>query len=230
MANNYYDATGVLALDQVTPVITALFGGFNLDPAYPGNGRAYIARISESNDPQWDDVQEGLADLAATLGLDRPDQDDESPLAGILRVLAAHFGAEDDEALENLIEQHAFEDGADLEALFLVATCFDDGHHLAAIQFEGCWHCSKPRLFEFGGDACFLSREVRLFGASTHAMELGEQLRKAVLTVDAEEASALIALEAVSVLSGINDDAFRSRLRRRVAERLFDPPASGDTA
>lgn len=30
MANNYYDATGTLVLDKVTPVIKALFDGFNL--------------------------------------------------------------------------------------------------------------------------------------------------------------------------------------------------------
>lgn len=31
MAQNYYDATGTLVLDKVTPIIKALFGGFNLD-------------------------------------------------------------------------------------------------------------------------------------------------------------------------------------------------------
>ena len=30
MANNYYEATGVLVLDRVTPVIQALFGAFAL--------------------------------------------------------------------------------------------------------------------------------------------------------------------------------------------------------
>ncbi|GHU04838.1 hypothetical protein FACS1894158_05990 [Betaproteobacteria bacterium] len=69
MANNYYDATGVLVLSQVTPVIKALFGAFHLDETYPGDGQAYIARISESNNPLWDDVQDGLADLAVELGL-----------------------------------------------------------------------------------------------------------------------------------------------------------------
>jgi len=38
MSNNYSDATGVLVLDRITPVITALFGGFNLDETYPGDG------------------------------------------------------------------------------------------------------------------------------------------------------------------------------------------------
>lgn len=58
MANNYYDATGVLVLDQVTPVITALFGGLKLDASYPGNGEVYIAQIAEDSGAHWDDVCE----------------------------------------------------------------------------------------------------------------------------------------------------------------------------
>ena len=48
MANNYYEATGVLVLDRVTPVIQALFGAFALDESHPGNGQAYIAQIAET--------------------------------------------------------------------------------------------------------------------------------------------------------------------------------------
>ncbi|EPW8725022.1 hypothetical protein ACWQGZ_000383 [Pseudomonas aeruginosa] len=227
MANNYYEGTGVLVLDRVTPVIKALFGAFALDASYPGNGQAYIAQIAETNDPQWDDVREGLADLAATLGLDLPDQQGDSPLSGVLEVLAEHFGADQDEELENLIEHHQFEDGAELEALLLIATCFDDGHHLSAIQFEGCWYCSKPRLFEFGGNGCFLSREVRIFRTSSEASQLGHRLRNAILASDAEEASALIALEAANLLAGIHDEAFRLKVRQRVAERLVRMPTIG---
>lgn len=224
MANNYYEGTGVLMLDHVTPVIKALFSAFALDEHYPGNGRAYIARIAETNDPQWDDVLEGLVDLTATLGLDIPDQSDGSLLAGVLDQLAVHFGAEDDEYLASLIENHPFEDSVDLDALLLIATCFDDGHHLSAIQFEGCWYCSKPRLFEFGGESCFLSREVRLFGSSTRIREFGSQLRQAILAKDIEEASAFIALESASLLAGINDEMLRKEVRHRVAQRLAQPP------
>ena len=46
MANNYYEATGVLVLDRVTPVIQALFSAFALDESHPGNGQAYIAQIA----------------------------------------------------------------------------------------------------------------------------------------------------------------------------------------
>nr|WP_228384562.1 hypothetical protein [Rhodocyclus gracilis] len=64
MANNYYDMTGVLVLDKVTPVIKALFGEFELDENDPGNGQAYIANISESSSCSWDSVLENLQDLA----------------------------------------------------------------------------------------------------------------------------------------------------------------------
>jgi hypothetical protein len=93
MANNYYDATGVLMLERVTPVITALFGGFDLDESYPGDGQAYIARLSESSDPQWSDVLEALTDLASQLDLPVPDDDDSEndPMGTIIEVLAKHF-------------------------------------------------------------------------------------------------------------------------------------------
>lgn len=170
MANNYYEGTGVLVLDRVTPVIKALFDAFALDENHPGNGQAYIAQIAETNDPRWTDVLDGLENLATQLGIPMPD-DEELSIPPLLERLAAHFGADQDGELENLIEHHHFEDSADLEALLLIATRFDDGHNLTAIQFEGCWYCSKPRLFEFGGNGCYLSREVQvqnvLAGAST---------------------------------------------------------------
>jgi len=223
MANNYYEGTGVLVLDRVTPVIKALFGAFRLDEHCPGNGQAYIAQIAETNDPQWTDVLDGLENLATQLGIPMPD-DEELSIPPLLERLAAHFGADQDGELENLIEHHQFEGGADLEALLLIASRFDDGHHLTAIQFEGCWYCSKPRLFEFGGNGCYLSREVQVFRTSSQALQLGDQLRKTIVASDIEEASALIALEAANLLAGINDEHFRLNVRDRVAERLAQMP------
>lgn len=223
MANNYYEGTGVLVLNRVTPVIKALFGAFALDENHPGNGQAYIAQIAETNDPRWTDVLDGLENLATQLGIPMPD-DEELSIPPLLERLAAHFGADQDGELENLIEHHQFEDGADLEALLLIATRFDDGHNLTAIQFEGCWYCSKPRLFEFGGNGCYLSREVRFISSSSQALQLGDQLRKTIVAADIEEASALIALETINLLAGVSDEPFRMNLRRRVAERLAQTP------
>lgn len=228
MANSYYDATGVLMLERVTPVITAVFGSFNLDESHPGSGQAYIARISESNDPQWSDVLEALTDLAAQLDLPAPDDDDseDTTVAAIIEALAKHFGTDQDPELQNLVEHHQFEDSADLEALMLIASCFNDGHNLAAIQFEGCWHCSKPRLFEFGGEGFFLSREVKVYSSSSQALHLGLELRQAILADDLDKAAARIAKETLSLLAGIDGEPLRDRLRIRVFEQLLGTSSS----
>ena len=222
MANNYYDATGVLFLDRVTPVIHALFGPYALDPSHPGGGRIYIARISETNDPLWEHVAEGLKDLAVELDLTVPASDGDLLIEPLLRLLATHLKSDDNEDLETLIERHGFEDTADLDALFLLATCFDDGHNLTAISFEGCWHRSKPRLYEFGGDGEFISREVCLFGSSRDILTLASGLRQAVLEQQIEAATDLILREILNRLNGIQDAGFRTQLHQRLADRLFD--------
>lgn len=228
MANSYFDATGVLILDRVTPVIATLFGGFKLDDAYPGNGEVYIARISESHDPLWDDVLDALKDFASSLGLAPPAEPD---VEGYLRVLAKHFEAEDREDLEHLIESHAFDDSADLEALFLIATCFDDGHGLKAIQVEGAWHCDKPRLFEFGGEGIFISREISLISGSSRALALGQDLRECLRAGNLDGAADRLASEAISVLSGVSDETTRLELRKTLARKLLagSDPSRSDT-
>ncbi|GAD24662.1 hypothetical protein [Acidovorax sp. MR-S7] len=226
MANNYYEGTGVLLLDRVTPVIKALFGAFALDENYPGEGQAYIAHMADADTPTWRRVLDGLEGLAAQLSIPMPD-DEGLSIPPLLELMASYFGVDENDELGNLIEHHVFEGTADLDALFLIASSFDDGHHLTAIQYEGCWHCCKPRLFEFGGDGCYLSREVQIFRASSQALQLGEQLRKAILAADIDEASALFALEAGGLLAGINDEQFRMNVRHRVAERLAQVPAIG---
>lgn len=220
MANNYYDATGVLILDQVTPVITALFGAFRLDETSPGDGEVYIARLSESDDPQWDDVLEGLVELANALGQPLPAGDDIG-MQAILSALAGHFRANDHEDLKQLIEHDSFEESADLEALFLIATCLDDGHGLAAIKLEGAWHCDKPRLFEFGGEGAFISREITLYGTSSLALELGHGIREALLQGNLDEAANCLALDLNRLLSGVRDGDTREALRRKLARKLI---------
>ncbi|MCL1961350.1 MAG: hypothetical protein FWG56_06190 [Desulfovibrionaceae bacterium] len=235
MADNYYDATGVLILERVTPVITALFGVFNLDESYPGNGQAYIARVSGEGSRSWDSVLDGLIDLAAKLGLAAPGADKtdgdaggEPPIVAVLTRLAEHFGADQNEELENLIEHHQFEDDADLEALFLIASCFNDGHNLVAIEFEGCWYCSKPRLFEFGGEGSFLSREIQVFSQSSTARFIGQELRNAIVADDPDAAAELIAKETRRLLAGITDERWRMRVFQHVITRLSEKPSIGD--
>lgn len=225
MPNHYFEGTGVLVLERVTPVIKALFSPFSLDETFPGIGQAYIARDAECTDPQWSDLFGRLEDLAAQLGVAMPEGSDPS-IPPVLERLAEYFGASHDEELANLIEHHSFEHNAELDALLLIATCFDDGHHLTAIQFEDCWYCSRPRLFEFGGKGCYLSRQVDVFRSSSQALELGAELHKFILFSEVDEAATLVVREVGSLLAGINDEEFRVDLRRCVAERLARMPAA----
>jgi hypothetical protein len=232
MADNYYDGTGVLVLDTVTPIIQALFGGLRLDADYPGNGQAYIARIYEGGDAFWDDIRDNLDQLAEGLGLP-PAKEAGDGIAPVLRRWATHFGVENHERLNQLIGHHDFEDTADLESLFLIATCFDDGHGLKAIALEAAWHCSKPRLFEFGGEGLFISREVAVYGSSGLVQELGNELREALVAGKLEDAAATLLSEVNDLLAGIAGDTTRQWLQDRLAHKLLEksgPPSSPSTA
>lgn len=219
MANNYYDATGILVLDKVTPVITALFGGMNLDASYPGNGQAYIARLSEGGDSSWAAIQESLYELANTLGMALP-ADAEETIEECLYLLAEHFGAGEDEVLGNLIEHHSFEDDADLDALFEIAVRLNDGHGLKAIQIEGAWHCDKPRLFEFSGNGEFIGKHVYVGTTSSTALSLGEDLEDALTAGDADLGAERVLREVNTILNGVADEAQREALKQKLGALL----------
>lgn len=219
MANNYYDATGVLVLDKVTPVITALFGAFKLDATYPGNGQAYIAKISEDNEPSWEDILGSVCDLAATLGQELPD-DQEGTIEDYLYLLATHYGADDNEVLGNLIEHNDFHDDADLGVLFDIAKCLDDGHGLKAMKIEGCWHCSRPRLFEFGGNGEYYGRHFFVCDSSSSAISLGEEVDNALDASDLDKGADCILKKINSLLAGVSKAEVRETLRAKLSERL----------
>lgn len=224
MANNYYTATGVLVLDKVTPVIRALFGGYRMDESYPGNGEVYIARIAEENDPSWDAIYENLQELAAELSLAVPESDDdtdETPVGALLKVLSAHFHTTDNVALRQLIEGDDFDEDVSLEVLLTIATCFEDGHDLKAIKWEGSWNCSRPRLFEFGGHGQYLSKCISANSDSSHALELGENLHTAILYGNLDQAAVHLKNEVLGLLGDIRDDSLRGPIRRRLAKLLL---------
>ena len=83
-----------------------------------------------------------------------------------------------------------------------------------------------PRLFEFGGHGCFISRELTVSSESTHALQLGAELRTAILAGDLAAAANRIANETLALLAAITDDQVRARLRRTVADRLLTDPSS----
>ncbi|CAD5366622.1 conserved hypothetical protein [Rubrivivax sp. A210] len=224
MSNTYYDQTGVLCLQTITPVIKALFGGLSLDPDYPGNGEVYFRKMAEVDSHTWDDVVDELDDLARSLGIDLESADpDESEEDTLLWKLAAHFGVGEDEVLAALIEASTFEGDADLESLFVIAQAFDDGHGLTAIRFEGCWHCDKPRLFEFGGDGGYIGRSASVQGSSTEFLRLGEEIDAALGKSDVDGAAEVLQRHIAGILAGIDADTTRTALRASMAALLAQP-------
>lgn len=224
MANNYYDMTGVLVLDKVTPVVEALFSPLELDADYPGNGEAYIAQIAESTASDWDCVNENLQGLAEKLGLTLED-DEGNPaetVEEVLEVLARHFNATQNEDLGNLIDQEDFNDQVTLDALFTIAQAFNDGHGLKAYKAEAAWHCSKPRLFEFGGSGVFVGSHVTTAGTSSEAISFGEALETALSANDVDAVAVMIHKKVGSLLAGIFAEEPRAEVRRKLAKLLSD--------
>lgn len=225
MAKNYFDATGVLVLGKVTPVIKALFGPFNLDESEPGNGEVYIAKIAENNGATWDDVLDGLNDLVSALQLAPPQTSGEAldaatTIEDFLYLLAAHFKVDQDEELGNLIEQYSFEDDADLNILFMIAQRFDDGHGLKAIKWEGCWHSDKPRLFEFGGNGLFIGKHYEHDDYSSRVVHLGNDLDEALEAGDLDKGADRLLTEINRLLNGVAQQNVREALRTRISQRL----------
>lgn len=220
MANNHYESNGVLVLDKVTPVIQALFGQFALDPTLPGNGEAYIRTCSDSYEPQWEELLEDLAQLAANLGLHSPGYDAKE----ILDALLSHFVKEPYAQLgRDLIESIDVDNGADLDDLFALANLFDDGHGLKAMRIEGCWSSSKARLFEFGGDGVYRSSRLRIRTSSSQALALGSAIDNALASQDQDAAAEFVAAHVNDLLDGLADNNMRQAILRGVATKLAAP-------
>lgn len=218
MAKNYYDMTGVLVLDKVTPVIKALFGVFELDENYPGNGEAYIACISESSSCSWDSVLENLHGLAVDLPGLVPEN--EQTVDDVLYVLADHFKANQNEELANLIEHSDFDGDAELDSLFTIARAFDDGHGLKAYKAEAAWRCSKSRLFEFGGSGDFSGTHFAVGWSSPQVLQFGEALEAALVAGNTNAAAETILERVGSFLAGIHAENARTEVRSKLIKLL----------
>lgn len=218
MANNYIESTGVLVLDKVTPVIKALFGAFNLDPDYPGNGLAYISKPSESF-VGWGDITKSLKTLCADLGVEAGHENSREEFPVILGALENHFhvsGAPSNTDLKNLIEHHNFDFDAEVEVdkdtLFFLASKFDDGHGLSAIKEEGCYYCDKLRLGEQGGWGSYIGKHFSCHISSQNA-EAGAEIDAALSKDNLPEAARILAKNMRDMLGGINGADTREQVR-----------------
>lgn len=163
MANSYYNATGVIILKKVTPIIKVFFDPFDLDPEYPGDGEAYVACTDEHTDQSWDSIERNLWRYIQNNKLDAGKNN--SGVKNALQILVEHFKLGNNKEVSDLINESDFLNRVEFDVAFMLAKCFDDGHGLTSYQLEGSWYCYKPRLFAYGGQADYRSEHlVQSFG------------------------------------------------------------------
>lgn len=227
MANTYSDMTGVLQAKKITPVIKAFFDDCGLEEAEMGVGTIGFRLMAEANTMRWEDIISSLASVAGDLGCDTSnfseDVDGDLDPEAVIWALAKHFGKDDDEELAAFVEQCTFEDDASLDAVFLLARLFDDGHELKSIQFEGAWHCDRPRVGEFGGFGGFIGKEIFVSGDSRKWVDLGESIEQALCKCDVNAAAENLRTHIGGILAAIADDDLRNAVRVELSERLREP-------
>jgi len=225
MSKNYYDMTGVLVLDKVTPVIEAFFGPLKLDPTFPGHGEAYICMQTKKYLPMWDDVLKNLRGLATHLGLALPAETDDD-MKSHLNMLASHFRTSLDDCFLCIDDMRFWAD-PEVEELFSLALLFNDGHGLKAFKTDAAWTSSKPGLFDFGGVGEFIGQHYRTQIVSEIAIELGARLDEALASCDLAKATDILQDLVETFLHGIQDDSAQDNVRQMLGECLVAGPKYG---
>lgn len=227
MANTYRDMTGVLQAKKITPVIKALFGDCDLEEAEKGEGTIGFRLMAEGNSQTWDGIISSLASMAEDLGCEKSafseGEDEKVNAEALIWALAKHFGKDDDEELASFVEQCSFEDDASLDAVFLLARLFDDGHELKSMQYEGAWHCDRARIGEFGGFGGFMGKEIFVSGDSSDWIDLGESLERALSNCEVHKAADKLRTHIGKILAAIADDDMRTEVRLGLASLLREP-------
>lgn len=221
MSNTYYDMTGLLLAKAITPILKALFGGFRLEQDENGPGTIGFRVIAESESTCWEGIISQLQTYAETLGFTvDADEAPDASAAEVIGFLAKHFKKEKCDGLDDLIEQTDFDGDAAMDALFQLATVFDDGHELKGIQYEGCWHSDKARLFHFGGNGGFISKNVFFAGDSTSFTSAGHELDEAINQDDAVAAAGVIGTQLSNMLDAINSGVMAYKVRKALMDLM----------
>lgn len=220
MANTYSDATGVLLFNgpaKVTPVIRMLFSPFKLDDSEGDDHERYVAVLSEDNNYDWDSYIDAVIEAAEnSFGIEFSEQ--PTP-AEAMQIIATHFTAD----VADLLPSIDFDNYVLLSDVVALALLFDDGHNLVGINIEGCWRCSKPRLWEFGGWATYASSRYFLSLATSEVSNFAR-------TVDAAAAQSAAATArelrrfTQSLVDGIVDPVQRALVARLLIEELKRGP------
>jgi len=217
MSDSYHKGTGELTLQKVTPMIEALFAGFEVTWDEDVMG-ACISFSLQSQLPDWGGVHEKLKDLASSMKLLLPDDSDGSLLEYVY-LFITHFNLDDDPFFEN-IDNYRFEGLPDLEMLFDLAIRFDDGHKLESIDFEESWYDPEVNYEGPGGVGRFISRDVVFRKHPCKAAHFAQPLFNALSGGHLELAATNLFFEIYPLLLSIKDDVTRQKVRQHFIDKL----------
>ncbi len=219
MANYSYGASGVLFLDEVTPVVRALFGEHHLQNPTPPYRCAKISVRTEFGEPFWSSILPHLRLLAEERGILLAPPF-EPTVRSLLKALAVSFRVDHDEEITQLLERSAFSGPADIRVLYQLCSKFDDGHHLRKLLYQGSYGCDEPIPLAFGGSAYCMSQHARLFIDTSEGIETGSLISQAVEDNNLDLAAKHIAQAAWALARGIQDRTLHGPVTARVARLL----------
>ncbi|MDE0855308.1 MAG: hypothetical protein OSA97_12885, partial [Nevskia sp.] len=221
MANTYADATGVLIFNgpsRITPVIRMLFSPFKLDEEPESSGSEhYVAVLSEECNPDWDHYIDDVIDAAERdFGLAF---EEGIEFAYVLRAIGAHFNAD----LDSLIASIDFDNSVLLSDLVALALLLKDGHNLVGLSLEGCWHCDKPRLWEFGGWSTYASSRY-ILALSTADISVFARAMDAHTAEGVDATAKSLHAFVQALIDGIVDERLQKQVVPRLADLLSQKP------
>lgn len=205
------DGTGVLHLKEVTPVIRAFFGCFDLDSDAPGNGKAYIARATEQTDPLWDSIRDAVLKLLKERGVQ---VDEDCHDADAICALRTSIAGAESEDLDAILDGIDFDMGPEFDDLFEIVQHLDDGHGLTRIEMEFAFYCDRLNLGEFGGFTTVISKDMSVIEGSRNLHRVFTKMADALQGGDLKQVANELHQHVQNLIGSIHDEATASEVRR----------------
>ena len=226
MTQFYSDTAGTLVIDQLTPVIEALFSNYCLETIPLETGEFVFGAKAEESSLTWQGVNEGL--LALTKALNIPvSEKDTGTLIGLL---AEHLEVEDSPLLDGLVGRE-FEDSIqpELGELFDLAQLLNDGHGLKAIKASTAYYSNKMLPGDFGGYGEYVGKHFSVWADSRSAADIGCNVEKALEAGDVDAATQVFGRVVQTLLSNLLDSEMAAIIRARLGNSLLQIDQDGTT-
>lgn len=217
MADTFFDTTGVLFLEKVTPIIKALFVGYEVADEFYGDDKCYIAMTQYGGDSSWDTVIEELVKLAQSKGMEHGCIDSG---VEIFTFLAKGFGVENDERFRKILANESFTEETSIDVLYELAVLFDDGHKLSGYLTESGWHSTRASLFGFGGIGIFQGKHYGCTFSSSNAGNFGQEINKNLSNGNLDAAAEHLQTEVQKLLDGVVCENQRTVLKLALSDLL----------